>query len=159
MRFSEFASRIVEDDSADNNLVNVLSLIQYRIDKENLSPDYSTETILNLVRNSGSSSFSYGDLIKAYEDNPVVQNLISKPDKNRTEFIPISQELSDQDKDSSELDLEQPMDQLDTAMDAPDSALDANMSPSINSNGGPQAPTGDRDTVRSMAKKALSRRK
>ena len=155
MRFREFSRRIVEDDSADDNLINVLSLIQYRIEKENLSPDCSTETIINLVRNSGSASFSYGDLVKAFEDNPEVQNIIARPEKNRTEFIPPSETIS---QDQPDMDLEQPIEPIEPTMTPPESDLGLGTSPSTGG-GNIQGPTGDRDTVRSMAKKALSRRK
>jgi hypothetical protein len=72
-------------NTPESNLLTALELIQHRYkDKEKL-PNISTQSLINLVRNTD-RTFDYDALIQANETNPAVKNLIKSFNKDFVEL-------------------------------------------------------------------------
>ena len=83
MRLREFAHG--PTNTPESNLVTALELIQHRYkDKEKL-PNVSTQSLINLVRNTD-RTFDYEALVQANETNPAVKNLIKSYNKDFVEL-------------------------------------------------------------------------
>lgn len=169
MRFYEFARPLLEDtdESSIDSLVGVLSLIKYRMEKEDIpNRPVTIGTIVNLVRNSGVKTFDAADLIKAWDNNLAVQNLIARP-TDRSSPVQFVDKIEEPEEEEAPLEPglgmspeipgapltpEQPMEpglgseELDQEPTLPTSAS------------APEGPTGTRQTVSKMADRALKRR-
>ena len=83
MRLHEFTHG--PTNTPESNLVTALELIQHRYkDKEKL-PNVSTQSLINLVRNTD-RTFDYEALVQANETNPAVKNLIKSFNKDFVEL-------------------------------------------------------------------------
>ena len=83
MRLREFTHG--PTNTPESNLLTALELIQHRYkDKEKL-PNISTQSLINLVRNTD-RTFDYDALIQANETNPAVKNLIKSFNKDFVEL-------------------------------------------------------------------------
>ena len=72
-------------NTPESNLLTALELIQHRYkDKEKL-PNISTQSLINLVRNTD-RTFDYEALVQANETNPAVKNLIKSYNKDFVEL-------------------------------------------------------------------------
>jgi hypothetical protein len=72
-------------NTPESNLLTALELIQHRYkDKEKL-PNVSTQSLINLVRNTD-RTFDYEALVQANETNPAVKNLIKSYNKDIVEL-------------------------------------------------------------------------
>ncbi len=72
-------------NTPESNLLTALELIQHRYkDKEKL-PNVSTQSLINLVRNTD-RTFDYEALVQANETNPAVKNLIKSYNKDFVEL-------------------------------------------------------------------------
>ena len=86
MRLNEFVHG--PTNTPESNLLTALELIQHRYkDKEKL-PNVSTQSLINLVRNTD-RTFDYEALAQANETNPAVKNLIKSFNKDVIELNPI----------------------------------------------------------------------
>jgi len=83
MKISEI---ICEDESAesqlagsdlDSNLLPVLMFLKKQSDDRKGIPKLRTDSLIQLVQNSGDLSFSYDDLVAAHEHRDAVKELIS----------------------------------------------------------------------------------
>jgi hypothetical protein len=75
-------------NTPESNLLTALELIQHRYkDKEKL-PNVSTQSLINLVRNTD-RTFDYDALAQANENNPAVKNLVKSFNKDFIELNPI----------------------------------------------------------------------
>lgn len=121
MRLREFTLR--EDGAQYANLVSVLMFLKNSAQERGLTPKMGTESLINLVKNSGQPAFEFDDLLDAIDSDPAVKELIKSA--NRDEVViraDHDQEVTtDTDTDSSSV-------------------------------------KNPEQTVKSMAKKALSRR-
>ncbi|MEY4334743.1 MAG: hypothetical protein RLZZ196_3493 [Bacteroidota bacterium] len=178
MRFYEFARLLREeaDTASDDNLISVLTHLQYRMSKEGGDTPVTKDTVINLVRNSGNPSFTENDLKQAWENSIAVRNMIQEPSQDEKTIT------FNKDSDSQGMD-ELGLDQLGGTM-PPDTGMppDMGMAPNMgmpgaegdlaqpglvgsdtstmpaSSGGAPAGPTGDRQTVSQMADRALKRR-
>ena len=83
MRLHEFEHG--PTNTPESNLLTALELIQHRYkDKEKL-PNVSTQSLINLVRNTD-RTFDYEALVQANETNPAVKNLIKSYNKDFVEL-------------------------------------------------------------------------
>ena len=86
MRLHEFTSS--PSNTPESNLLTALELIQHRYkDQENV-PNISTQSLINLVRNTD-RTFDYDALISANENNPAIKNLIKSFNKDVVELNPV----------------------------------------------------------------------
>lgn len=83
MRIAEI---LAEDTGIDPNanLMTVLQFLRSRSIDKNVSLKLSTNSLINMVKNTGQTSFSYDDLVRA-NTNPAVKNLIKN--FNRDEIV------------------------------------------------------------------------
>ena len=83
MRLNEFVHG--PTNTPESNLLTALELIQHRYkDKEKL-PNISTQSLINLVRNTD-RTFDYEALVQANDNNPAVKNLIKSYNKDFVEL-------------------------------------------------------------------------
>lgn len=166
MRFQEFKQ--IREDLNNETLRSLMSIIDFektRSEKLQVDPKISVSRLITLMQNIGYDSFNFSDLESSYEQSPIIQSMISKPEKNK--MIEISQDNDDQEpmpNIPSEEDpladiasqpltgTEQPM--VEPGMDQMQPEMPLSSEPS-----GPiESPQGTIKTVQSMAKKALKRR-
>jgi hypothetical protein len=72
-------------NTPESNLTTALELIQHRYKDKEQSPKVSTQSIINLVRNTD-RTFDYEALVQANETNPAVKNLIKTFNKDYVEL-------------------------------------------------------------------------
>jgi hypothetical protein len=72
-------------NTPESNLTTALELIQHRYKDKEQSPKVSTQSIINLVRNTD-RTFDYESLVQANETNPAVKNLIKTFNKDYVEL-------------------------------------------------------------------------
>ena len=83
-------------NTPESNLLTALELIQHRYkDKEKL-PNVSTQSLINLVRNTD-RTFDYEALAQANETNPAVKNLIKSFNKDYVELKSVQPAEDDTD--------------------------------------------------------------
>lgn len=103
MRLREFSSQ--ENGSQYANLVSVLMFLKTSAQERGLSPKISTQSLINLVKNSGQPVFEFDDLLAAIEADPAVKELVKNA--NRDEVViraEHDQDVStDSDSDSSSI--------------------------------------------------------
>ena len=83
MRLNEFTHG--PTNTPESNLTTALELIQHRYKDKEQSPKVSTQSIINLVRNTD-RTFDYEALVQANENNPAVKNLIKTFNKDYVEL-------------------------------------------------------------------------
>ena len=83
MRLREFSSQ--ENGSQYANLVSVLMFLKTSAQERGLSPKISTQSLINLVKNSGQPVFEFDDLLAAIEADPAVKELVKNA--NRDEVV------------------------------------------------------------------------
>ena len=83
MRLNEFTHG--PTNTPESNLTTALELIQHRYKDKEQSPKVSTQSIINLVRNTD-RTFDYEALVQANETNPAVKNLIKTFNKDYVEL-------------------------------------------------------------------------
>lgn len=83
MRLREFALR--EDGSQYANLVSVLMFLKNSAQERGLTPKMGTESLINLVKNSGQPAFEFDDLLAAIDVDPAVKELVKSA--NRDEVV------------------------------------------------------------------------
>lgn len=83
MRLREFALR--EDGSQYANLVSVLMFLKNSAQERGLTPKMGTESLINLVKNSGQPAFEFDDLLAAIDADPAVKELVKSA--NREEVV------------------------------------------------------------------------
>ncbi len=83
MRLNEFIHG--PTNTPESNLTTALELIQHRYKDKEQSPKVSTQSIINLVRNTD-RTFDYESLVQANETNPAVKNLIKTFNKDYVEL-------------------------------------------------------------------------
>jgi hypothetical protein len=148
MRLREFS-----DDNMDSGLVTVLSFLANRAEDSDAPAKMSTQSVINMVSNSG-SYFDYEALAHAYESDPTVKNLIKEFDKDTiTLRLPGDEEPTSSDE----------LDNDEDDFDSVDSEEGEEKHPADQSfddiggeeeNGFEEEP---KDTVGDMAKRALHR--
>jgi hypothetical protein len=75
-------------NTPESNLLTALELIQHRYKDKEKVPNVSTQSLINLVRNTD-RTFDYEALAQANETNPAVKNLIKSFNKDIVELNPI----------------------------------------------------------------------
>jgi hypothetical protein len=75
-------------NTPESNLLTALELIQHRYKDKEKVPNVSTQSLINLVRNTD-RTFDYEALAQANETNPAVKNLIKSFNKDVIELNPI----------------------------------------------------------------------
>ena len=83
MRLHEFTHG--PTNTPESNLLTALELIQHRYKDKEKQPNVSTQSLINLVRNTD-RTFDYEALIQANETNPAVKNLIKSYNKDYVEL-------------------------------------------------------------------------
>ena len=83
MRLDEFIHS--PKNTPESNLVTALELIQHRYKDKEKQPNISTQSLINLVRNTD-RTFDYEALAQANETNPAVKNLIKSFNKDYVEL-------------------------------------------------------------------------
>lgn len=83
MRLKEFTLQENGDQFA--NLVSVLMFLKNSAQERNLTPKIGTESLINLVKNSGQPAFEFDDLIAASKQDPATKELIKSV--NRDEVV------------------------------------------------------------------------
>jgi hypothetical protein len=96
-------------NTPESNLLTALELIQHRYKDKEKVPNVSTQSLINLVRNTD-RTFDYEALAQANETNPAVKNLIKSFNKDVVELNPI-QPVADDDETTTNVG--------DTTTDAP----------------------------------------
>ena len=86
MRLNEFQHS--PKNTPESNLLTALELIQHRYKDKEKVPNVSTQSLINLVRNTD-RTFDYEALAQANETNPAVKNLIKSFNKDVIELNPI----------------------------------------------------------------------
>lgn len=81
MQAREFL-REFDEQNQYGTLVSVLNFLKSSSDKRGLTPKISTASLINMVKNAGTTAFEYGDLVKANEADPTVKNLIKSFNKD-----------------------------------------------------------------------------
>ncbi len=107
MRLDEFIHS--PKNTPESNLLTALELIQHRYKDKEKVPNVSTQSLINLVRNTD-RTFDYEALAQANETNPAVKNLIKSFNKDVVELNPIQ---------PAEDDIETTTNVGDTTTDAP----------------------------------------
>ncbi len=87
MRLDEFVHG--PTNTPESNLVTALELIQHRYKDKDKVPNVSTQSLINLVRNTD-RTFDYDALISANENNPAVKTLIKSFNKDIVELNPVN---------------------------------------------------------------------
>jgi len=72
-------------NTPESNLLTALELIQHRYKDKEKVPNVSTQSLINLVRNTD-RTFDYEALAQANETNPAVKNLIKSFNKDYVEL-------------------------------------------------------------------------
>ena len=72
-------------NTPESNLLTALELIQHRYKDKDKVPNISTQSLINLVRNTD-RTFDYEALAQANETNPAVKNLIKSFNKDYVEL-------------------------------------------------------------------------
>jgi len=67
-------------------LITALSLLHKRVKDGEIPVSLPTSMILRYVRNTGSSTFNYEDLINANESNPIMKKYISNITPEQVKF-------------------------------------------------------------------------
>jgi len=76
-------------NTPESNLTTALELIQHRYKDKEQVPNISTQSLINLVRNTD-RTFDYDALVQANENNPAVKNLIKSFNKDTVELNPVN---------------------------------------------------------------------
>lgn len=172
MRFYEFNKTLKEDLSADTlrSLMSIIDFEKSRSEKLNANPEISSSRLITLMQNIGYDSFNFNDLSGSYDQSPIIQSMISKPEKNQMIEILQSSDQIDQGTDLTQPETAPDITPADTIspdampdMAQPDMATGLNQTPeemplSSAPSGPIESPEGTVKTVQSMAKKALKRR-
>lgn len=87
MRINEILKEQVSQQDA--SLITALTLLQRRADEAGSSPTLSTQSLINMIKNTD-QSFSYDALINAQESNPAVKNLIKSFNKDQVTLNPLN---------------------------------------------------------------------
>ena len=87
MRLNEFTHG--PTNTPESNLLTALELIQHRYKDKEKVPNVSTQSLINLVRNTD-RTFDYEALVQANETNPAVKNLIKTFNKDYVELNPVN---------------------------------------------------------------------
>lgn len=93
MRLAEFTT----DSNSISNLVTVLELLSKRYQDRGISPEISTQSLINMVINTD-KNFDYAALVQANDTEPAVKNLIKSFNKDTVE---LNLEPGDDDDDTS----------------------------------------------------------
>jgi hypothetical protein len=83
-------------NTPESNLLTALELIQHRYKDKEKVPNVSTQSLINLVRNTD-RTFDYEALVQANETNPAVKNLIKSYNKDFVELNQIQPAAGDQE--------------------------------------------------------------
>lgn len=182
MRFYEFNRTLKEDLSADTlrSLMSIIDFEKSRSEKLNASPEISSSRLITLMQNIGYDSFNFNDLSGSYDQSPIIQSMISKPEKNQMIEILQGSDQIDQGTDLTQPETAPDISPADTIspdampnmaqpnmaqpdMTQPDITTGLNQTPeetplSSAPSGPIESPDGTVKTVQSMAKKALKRR-
>ena len=86
MRLNEFTHG--PTNTPESNLLTALELIQHRYKDKEQAPKISTQSVINLVRNTD-RTFDYEALAQANETNPAIKNLIKSFNKDTVELNPV----------------------------------------------------------------------
>ena len=87
MKINEFIHS--PKNTPESNLTTALELIQHRYKDVEKLPNISTNSLINLVRNTD-RTFDYEALVQANETNPAVKNLIKSFNKDYVELNPVN---------------------------------------------------------------------
>ncbi len=94
MRLREFTHG--PTNTPESNLLTALELIQHRYKDKEKVPNVSTQSLINLVRNTD-RTFDYEALAQANETNPAVKNLIKSFNKDYVELKSVQPAEDDTD--------------------------------------------------------------
>jgi hypothetical protein len=83
-------------NTPESNLLTALELIQHRYKDKEKVPNVSTQSLINLVRNTD-RTFDYEALAQANETNPAVKNLIKSFNKDYVELTSVQPAEDDTD--------------------------------------------------------------
>lgn len=76
MRLVEFVDSQEASSGQYSNVITALEFLQKRIQSGDLKPDVPTELIINYIRNTGLSTFSYQDLLRINDAEPSLKNIL-----------------------------------------------------------------------------------
>jgi hypothetical protein len=85
MRILDFFEEDLNGDQYAG-LITALSLLHKRVKDGEIPVSLPTSMILRYVRNTGSSTFNYEDLINANESNPIMKKYISNITPEQVKF-------------------------------------------------------------------------
>lgn len=76
MRFSEIVNVIVEGTEQTDALLNTLTFLKKKAEREGSDGEFKMDSVVNQVKAAGSESFVYDNFVDAYEGNDAVKNLV-----------------------------------------------------------------------------------
>lgn len=84
-----------------NALVTLLSFLQRRTEELHAKPEISTDSLVNMMKRTGHSTFSYDSLVSA-NDNEAVKNLVQSFNKDKVTLAAGSSDTVSNDNDDAE---------------------------------------------------------
>jgi hypothetical protein len=110
MKIKEFIIEGPEEPVPEltSNLLPVLMFLKKRSEDKELAPKLRTDSLIQLVKNAGDTTFDYQTLVSAYESNEAVKELIKNFNKDSVTL------KSAEDEDSGEEYKGQAKDPIDT---------------------------------------------
>lgn len=80
------------------NLISVLMFLKKRSEDKKLSPKMRTDSLIQMVVNAGDTTFDYGSLLDAQQNNPAAINLIKSVSPDEIELMGDEDDPSDEDE-------------------------------------------------------------
>ena len=104
---------IIEDEAdtrGDANLITALEFLRNRSRDKHLVPKVRTDSLINMVRNTGQEEFSLDALLDAFKTNDTVKGLIKdiKDDANGNKYVYLQTFADENSDDVSLLDPDAP---------------------------------------------------
>lgn len=104
---------IIEDEAetrGDANLITALEFLRNRSHDKHLVPKVRTDSLINMVRNTGQEEFNLEALLDAFKTNDTVKGLIKdiKDDTNGNKYVYLQTFADDNLDDASLLDSDAP---------------------------------------------------
>jgi predicted transcriptional regulator YheO len=83
MKINEIIGFLKEDVSSVASLLTVLTHLKKMTKEKDSQGVYDTDSVVQMVRNTGAPSFEYENLVTAYEQNPSVKELVKNLNKKK----------------------------------------------------------------------------
>lgn len=83
MKINEIVRVLREDAPAAASLLTVLTHLKKMTKEKDSQGVYDTDSVIQMVRNTGAPSFEYENLVTAYEQNDPVKELVKSLNKKK----------------------------------------------------------------------------